>query len=318
MGIRSFLGFRSASKRDKSHRKGTKQQNNGASRHRGLQIEHMEDRLLLSVLPMLTSVNGTTGSTSGGALVTITGANLAGATAVDFGNSTATIVSDTATQIVANSPAAAAGTVDITVTTPAGTSTKSAADQFTYVTETGPQFVGIVPNTGSVLAEGEILNVAPTQLTLQFNQNEQIDPTTLSAISITYVNAAGTTENAPIGYVTVNDTPNLNQVVVRFDQTLLSGNYTVNIGGGLEGQLNDPTTNKLGPDLPFNGGQAYALNFTLDLGSIVTAVVPQPVTRTTPTFPQSQGSLQQAVNEIDVYFTDPLSAVSRRIRSSIS
>ena len=37
---------------------------------------------------------------------------------------------------------------------------------------------------------------------------------------------------------------------------------------------------------------------------MVTAVVPQPVTRT------AAGKLQQSVNEIDVYFTDALNAVS--------
>ena len=42
-------------------------------------------------------------------------------------------VSDTAGQIVVNNPAGTAGTVDVTVVTPGGTSPISAADQFTYV-----------------------------------------------------------------------------------------------------------------------------------------------------------------------------------------
>ena len=64
--------------------------------------------------------------------MTITGTNLAGATAVDFGGNAATIVSDSATQIVVTDPAGTAGTVDVTVTTAGGTSATSAADQFTY------------------------------------------------------------------------------------------------------------------------------------------------------------------------------------------
>ena len=244
MGIGRFLGFRPISKRGSSHRKGNK----SLSRHRRMQIEQCENRLLLSSIPVLTSVSPMTGPTSGGTQVTIVGANLAGATSVKFGNPAATIVSDTATQIVADSPAEAAGTVDITVTTSAGTSAVSAVDKFTYVAAapTGPQLVGIIPNTGSVLTAGDVLNVAPTQLTLQFNQNEQIDPTTLSAITITYTNAAGVTSNAPIGYLAVNDAPDLNQVIVRFNQTLLSGTYTVHIAGTganpLMGALVDPTT----------------------------------------------------------------------------
>jgi hypothetical protein len=68
--------------------------------------------------------------------VTITGTNL-GTTAtatVNFGaGNPATIVSDNGSQIVATSPSGT-GTVDVTVTTVGGTSTTSAADQFTYVT----------------------------------------------------------------------------------------------------------------------------------------------------------------------------------------
>jgi len=274
-----------------------------------MQIEQCENRLLLTGTPVLTSVTPMTGPTTGGTQVTIVGTNLSNATLVEFGNLSATIVSDTATQIVATSPAEAAGTVDITVKTPSGASASSAIDQFTYVAApTGPQLVAMVPNTGAVLTEGEVLNVAPTQLTLQFNQNEQIDPTTLSGITIAYTNAAGVTTNAPIGYLAVNDAPDLNQVIVRFNQTLLSGNYTVSIAGAgtnpLQGQLLDPATGKGGGDLPFNSGQNYALDFRLDLGSMVNAVVPQPVTRT------ATGQLQQAVNEIDVYFTDKLSMAS--------
>ena len=64
--------------------------------------------------------------------MTITGTGFTGATAVDFGTTPATnftVVSDTT--ITADSPAGT-GTVDVTVTTPAGTSATSAADQFTY------------------------------------------------------------------------------------------------------------------------------------------------------------------------------------------
>ena len=77
--------------------------------------------------------------------MTITGTALDGATAVDFGpNNPGTIVSDSPTQLVADSPAGSAATVDITVTTPYGTSATSSADQFTYVgvpsiTAVGPE-----------------------------------------------------------------------------------------------------------------------------------------------------------------------------------
>ena len=64
--------------------------------------------------------------------MTITGTNLAGATAVDFGSMQVTsFISDTASQIIVSSPAGT-GTVDVTVMTAAGTSAASSADQFSY------------------------------------------------------------------------------------------------------------------------------------------------------------------------------------------
>ncbi|MFL6374365.1 MAG: IPT/TIG domain-containing protein [Pyrinomonadaceae bacterium] len=88
--------------------------------------------------PTVTSVSPTSGTTSGGTSVTITGTNFTGATAVSFGGTPATSFTvNSATSITATSPAHAAGTVDVTVTTPGGTSATSASDQFTY-TAAGP------------------------------------------------------------------------------------------------------------------------------------------------------------------------------------
>jgi uncharacterized protein (TIGR03437 family) len=58
--------------------------------------------------------------------VTITGQNLSSATKVAFDGTPATIVSDTATQIVTKVPSGAA-TGPITVTTAAGTATSQAS-----------------------------------------------------------------------------------------------------------------------------------------------------------------------------------------------
>ena len=73
------------------------------------------------------------GNTFGGNIVTINGANLGGATAVDFGPDAGTILYDSANQIQVVSPAGAAGLVDVTVVGPGGTSPNSLADQFLYV-----------------------------------------------------------------------------------------------------------------------------------------------------------------------------------------
>jgi hypothetical protein len=52
---------------------------------------------------------------------------------VDFGSTAATSFTvNSATSITATSPAESAGTVNVTVTTPGGTSATSYHDQFTY------------------------------------------------------------------------------------------------------------------------------------------------------------------------------------------
>ena len=102
--------------------------------------------LVLTAIPPVPAVTGISlsrGPATGGTAVTITGTNLTGATAVDFGSTAATITSDTATQITAVSPAGT-GVVDVTVTTAGGTSAKSSADQFSYT----PVVAGISPASG--------------------------------------------------------------------------------------------------------------------------------------------------------------------------
>jgi len=72
--------------------------------------------------------------TAGGTPVTITGAGFTGATAVTFGGTAATaVVVVNANTLTATTPAKAAGTYDVRVTTPKGTSTiGGAADNFVY------------------------------------------------------------------------------------------------------------------------------------------------------------------------------------------
>ncbi|MEI7649985.1 MAG: S8 family serine peptidase, partial [Methanomicrobiales archaeon] len=84
--------------------------------------------------PTVTGISPASGTTNGGTPVTITGTNFLGATAVKFGTTAATGVNVvSATSITASSPAQATGIVDVTVTTPSGTSAISTADKFTYV-----------------------------------------------------------------------------------------------------------------------------------------------------------------------------------------
>jgi IPT/TIG domain len=90
-------------------------------------------------VPAVTAISPQKGPAAGGTTVTIAGTDLGGATAVEFGASNpATITANTATQITVTAPAGAPGTVDVTVTTPGGTSATSAASEFTYVAPSTP------------------------------------------------------------------------------------------------------------------------------------------------------------------------------------
>jgi hypothetical protein len=87
--------------------------------------------------PAVSGVSPEGGPASGGTPVTVTGSGFTGATAVTFGATAAASFTFKAdTQLTATSPAGA-GVVDVTVTTPTGTSGASPADQFTYLGVTG-------------------------------------------------------------------------------------------------------------------------------------------------------------------------------------
>jgi DNA-binding beta-propeller fold protein YncE len=105
----------------------------------GTSVPGAGDRYTYTSAPIVSAVSPANGATAGGTVVTITGVNFTGATAVKFGTAGASFTLASATQITATSPAGSAGVVDITVTIPTGTSAASAADRFTYTTGTSGQ-----------------------------------------------------------------------------------------------------------------------------------------------------------------------------------
>jgi hypothetical protein len=97
------------------------------------QLKDPPGRGFASIAPTVTKVSPSSDSTDGGATVTITGSNFIGVSQVRFGATPATKFRvDSSTRIIATAPAHSATTVDITVTTAAGTSATSSADDFTY------------------------------------------------------------------------------------------------------------------------------------------------------------------------------------------
>ncbi len=141
--------------------------------------------------PTITSISPATGPDAGGTSVTITGANLAHATAVDFGTSAANVTADSATSITATAPTGT-GTVPVTVTTANGAGTSP--NQYTYVAPPArPVVTGISPATGPD-AGGTSVTITGTNLAnataVDFGTTG-VTPLADSATSITVNSPAG-------------------------------------------------------------------------------------------------------------------------------
>lgn len=143
--------------------------------------------------PSVSSIGPAKGPQQGGTVVTITGVNLSGATAVHFGASAAsnfTAVSPTTIEAV--SPAGT-GTVDVTVTTPVSTSAATAADRFTYVPP--PTVAKVKANKGPA-AGGTTVTITGTDLTgasaVSFGSSAASNFTVVSSTTIEAVSPPGT------------------------------------------------------------------------------------------------------------------------------
>ncbi|MGW2326556.1 IPT/TIG domain-containing protein [Streptomyces sp. NPDC001700] len=127
------------------------------------------------------------GSTGGGTTVTITGTNLANASAVKFGSKNATITANTPTSVTVTSPSGS-GAVPVTVTTPGGTSNPLT---FFYV---GAPFKSGLSDSSGPLAGGNTVTITGTGLStatsVAFGANNAT-PTVVSDSVITVAVPAG-------------------------------------------------------------------------------------------------------------------------------
>jgi len=145
-------------------------------------------------------------------------------------------------------------------------------------------FVSAFPNVGTFITEGAVGHQSPQQITLRFSPGAQVDPATIATgITVTRANHDGQFGNGNDltvvpGSITVDDSPNENQVVVRFAETLPDDNYRITVTGAGTGGLKTLAQGTTAAE-PFRAGGAFTLNFRLDLGAQVVSVVPQPVTR---------------------------------------
>ena len=193
--------------------------------------------------PVVNDLSPSTGPTAGGTSVIIDGVNLAGATAVDFGSTAGTVTKDSASQIVVTSPAHAAGEVDVTVTTSAGTTAAGYGDIFTYSDQpsvldlsdsTGPTAGGnAVAVYGLNLSGAKSVYFGTQPATITGDSASEVDVTvpagTAGTVDVTVTTSAGT---SPIGSgdeYTYSDLPEVDSIYPAQGPT--AGGTTVQIDG---------------------------------------------------------------------------------------
>ena len=235
------------------------------------------DQFTYEATPTVTSLSPASGALVGGTSVTITGTNLTGATAVDFGVQAATaytVVSQTS--ITATSPAVASATsVDLTVTTPVATSAAAPADQFTY--NPVPTVTGVSPSTGNT-AGGTAVTITGTGLTgataVKFGSVSATSfsissatsisvtsPAGSGSVDVTVTVAGGTSATSPADQFTYETGPTVTAVSPM--TALVAGGTTVTITG----------TNFTGVD-GVSFGSTAAASYSFNSSTAITAMAP--------------------------------------------
>jgi IPT/TIG domain/Fibronectin type III domain/Calcineurin-like phosphoesterase len=239
--------------------------------------------------PTVTSISPTSGSA--GTSVTITGTNLASASAVvDFGSTAATITADSATSITATAPSGS-GTFDVTVTTPSGgTSATSSNDQFTYPVVNPPMVTSISPTSGS----------AGTSVTITGNNLASAIAVTFgstTAATIAADSATSITIPAPSGTGTVDV-----RVITRGGISATSSNDQLTYPGAPTVTSISPTSGSAGTSVTINGTHLLSAS-AVDFGSTAATITADSATSITATAPSGTGT-------VDVTVTTPSGGTS--------
>ena len=245
--------------------------------------------------PVVTGLTPSSGLETGGTEVSIRGSGFAGATAVEFGTTSASFTAKGRSRIVAVAPAGT-GTEDVRVTTPGGTSAIVAGDEFTYVSPE-PAVSRLSPSEGSFLG-GKKVQVVGTNFTGATEVYFGASPVK----SFKVVSSTSISVTTPVGSGTVNVTvvtPEGTSAITPSDEYVYTG-----APPGVSG-----VSPKLGPAVGGNAvgisgagfigvtgvhfGAASAESFVVNSATSITAVAP----------PETAGRVEVTVTT--VYGTSP-------------
>ena len=159
-------------------------------------------------VPTVTSVSPSSGPVAGGQTVTIRGSDFTGVTAVKFGSKPGTsVVVVSPRKLTVVSPAHAAGTINIRVTGPDGTSAVVPADE--YVFAPPPTITSVSPASGPA-AGGQTVTITGTDFVgvtaVAFGATPGVNITVISATELTVVTPAHAAGTAPIRVTTRSGT----------------------------------------------------------------------------------------------------------------
>lgn len=244
----------------------------------GTSATSAQDQFTYVSAPTVTALSPTSGPTSGGQTVVITGTNLASATAVTFGGAAATgFTVNSNTQITATSPTRSAGTVSVMVTTVGGSGTLAGA--YTYVSAP----VSSSQTYGSIVAYNDGSNLT-TNIDLSLYLTGGGAPTSFAVGSATTaqggsvsVNSSGVaTYTPPVGYRNANDSftwtaTNQGGTSAPATVTVTIGNPTITMTLPSGSATAERVYNAGGAPVTFNGGRAtYTVNSISGLPSGLT------------------------------------------------
>ncbi len=215
--------------------------------------------------PTVEKVHLKEGPAAGGTQVTITGTNFTGATAVEFGSTSASFTVESHKRITAIAPGGT-GTVDVTVTTPVGTSATSAADHFTYVPP-GP-VIEAIPHPRSREQGGRLIAIEGTGFTgataVDFGAASAISFKVISSKRIIAYNPSAEAAGEAVVNVTVT-TPEGTSPITTADR------FTYNVGAPIITSISASKGPAAGGTIVGIGGENFIAVTAVDFGSVSAA-----------------------------------------------
>ena len=227
-------------------------------------------------VPMVTAVSPDTSSTVGGNQVVITGSGFVPGAVVSFGRvEVGGTVNGSGTSLQVTAPPGAAGSVNVTVTTPAGTSATSIQDLFAYG---APVVTSVAPDAGPLAGGNDVIVAGDgfvSGMTVYFGSQMSPSVTVLAGGTGFYAVApAGTAGPVDITVTTPQGTSAASLNDTYFYGTPVVTAITPAIGATAGGTAVTITGSGFAPDATVSFGLLPATSVTVTSSTSITAVAP--------------------------------------------